>query len=99
MPALSVSQITTPNASFADDLGAYREAGFDGIGIWELKLPAAGSDAEPLEQLAESGLAAAAAVPAIPSILPLPRLGGPTDPAERIEACCRSVERLAAFGP
>jgi sugar phosphate isomerase/epimerase len=98
-PPLSVSQITTLNASFADDIRAYKQAGFDGIGIWELKLPAGGADAEARELFAASGLASAAAVPAVPSILPLPLLGGPTDPAERIEAYCRSVERLAAFGP
>lgn len=98
-PPLSVSQITTLNASFADDLRAYQDAGFDGIGIWELKLPADRDDAQALELFAASGLASAAAVPAIPSILPLPLLGGPDDPAERIDAYCRSVERLAPFNP
>ena len=98
VPRLSVSQITTLSSSFAEDVRAYRVAGFDGIGVWELKLPD-GSDAEPLELLAESGLASAAAIPAAPSILPLPLLGGPEDPAERIDAYCRSVERLAPFGP
>jgi sugar phosphate isomerase/epimerase len=38
-------------------------------------------------------------VPEIPSILPLPLLGGPEDPAERIDAYCRSLERLAPFNP
>jgi hypothetical protein len=85
-PPLSVSQITTLNASFADDIRAYQQGGFDGIGIWELKLPPGGVDAEACELLAASGLASAAAVPVVPSILPLPLLGGPTDPAERIEA-------------
>ena len=33
---LSISQITTVTQSFADDLDAYREAGTDGIGIWEM---------------------------------------------------------------
>ena len=98
-PPVSVSQITTLHASFADDIRAYEQAGLDGIGIWELKLPADGADAEALELLAAGGLTSAAAVPAIPSILPLPLLGGPADPAERIDAYCRSVERLAPFGP
>ena len=35
----------------------------------------------------------------MPSILPLPRLGGPTDPAERIDALCSSIHRLARFRP
>jgi sugar phosphate isomerase/epimerase len=97
-PRVSVSQITTFGSTFADDLQTYAAAGLDGIGIWELKL-SDGRDAEALEQLAVSGLDSAAAVPAVPSILPLPLLGGPEDPAERIEAYCRSMERLAPFAP
>ena len=97
-PRVSVSQITTLGSTFADDLRLYAEAGLDGVGIWELKLPE-GEDAASLEQLAASGLASAAAVPAIPSVLPLPLLGGPEDPAERIDAYCRSMERLAPFEP
>ena len=97
-PRVSVSQITTFRSSFADDVRAYAEAGLDGIGVWELKLPD-GGDAEALEQLAASGLGSASAVPAVPSILPLPLLGGPVDPAERVDAICASLERLAAFTP
>ena len=63
----------------------YAEAGLDGIGVWELKL-AEGEDLELLELLEASGLESAAAVPAVPSILPLPLLGGPEDPDERVEA-------------
>jgi hypothetical protein len=37
-PPFSISQITTVGQSFADDLHAYREAGAQGIGIWEMKL-------------------------------------------------------------
>jgi sugar phosphate isomerase/epimerase len=97
-PRISVSQITTFRSSFADDVRSYAAAGLDGIGIWELKLPE-GGDAEALEQLAASGLERAVAVPAVPSILPLPLLGGPEDSAERVEAVCASLERLAPFGP
>ena len=97
-PRLSVSQITTLPSSFSDDVRLYAAAGLAGIGIWELKL-GAGGDAEALERLAASGLETAAAVPEVPSILPLPLLGGPDDPAERIDAYCRSLERLAPFNP
>lgn len=95
---VSVSQITTLGATFAEDLRLYAGAGLDGIGIWELKLPD-GGDAEALDQFRASGLAAAAAVPAIPSILPLPLLGGPDEPQARVDAYCRSLERLAPFEP
>jgi sugar phosphate isomerase/epimerase len=77
---------------------AYKAAGADGIGVWEIKLPPAG-DSDALEQLETSGLGSAAAVPAIPSILPLPLMEGPADPSERIEAICASIHRLAPFGP
>ena len=98
LPAFSISQITTLTSSFADDVAAYARAGADGIGIWELKIPE-GGDAQALEQVAESGLGCASAVPEIPSILPLPLMEGPTEPEERVEAICASLHRLAAFRP
>jgi sugar phosphate isomerase/epimerase len=97
-PRLSVSQITTLRSSFAEDVRDYAAAGFAGIGVWELKL-GEGADAEALEALEASGLESAAAVPAVPSVLPLPLLGGPEEPAERVDAFCHSLERLAPFNP
>ena len=97
-PPFSISQITTLGAAFEADLRAYAAAGVDGIGIWEIKLPEGGDD-QALEQLEASGLGRAAAVPAVPSILPLPLMQGPADPRERIDAICASVHRLARFEP
>jgi sugar phosphate isomerase/epimerase len=97
-PPFSISQITTLGATFEADLRAYAAAGVDGIGIWEIKLPEGGDD-HAHEQLEASGLGRAAAVPAVPSILPLPLMQGPTDPRERIDAICASVHRLARFEP
>jgi sugar phosphate isomerase/epimerase len=91
---LSVSQITTVAQSFADDLDAYGAAGADGIGIWETKL-----EDDSLERFRASGLAAAAAVPAVPSILPLPLIEGPADPTRRVEALRAGIRRLAPFEP
>jgi sugar phosphate isomerase/epimerase len=91
---LSISQITTVTQSFADDLDAYQEAGADGIGIWEMKL-----DGDSLERFRASGLGAAAAVPAVPSILPLPLMEGPEAPAERVEAIRAGIAHLAPFEP
>ncbi len=90
----SISQITTVTQSFADDLDAYRAAGADGIGIWEMKL-----EDDSLERFRASPLEAAAAIPAVPSILPLPLMEGPGDPAERIEAICAGIRRLIPFDP
>ena len=97
-PRFSISQVSTLTASFADDVRTYAASGLDAIGIWETKLPE-GPDDEALEQLAASGLGAASAVPAVPSVLPLLLLPGPEDPQERVDAICASIHRLAAFGP
>ena len=97
-PRVSISQISTFAASFADDVDAYSAAGLDGIGIWEMKL-GDGPDDDALERLERSGLDRASAVPAVPSILPLPLLGGPEDPRERIDAILASLHRLAEFDP
>jgi sugar phosphate isomerase/epimerase len=98
LPPFSISQVSTLAASFADDLRAYADAGIDGIGVWELKL-GEGSDEEAREQLVASGLGSATAVPAVPSILPLPLLPGPEDPQQRIASLCASAHRLARFEP
>ncbi|MFL5921173.1 MAG: sugar phosphate isomerase/epimerase family protein [Gaiellaceae bacterium] len=91
---LSISQITTVTQSFADDLDAYAAAGADGVGIWEMKL----AD-DSLERFRASGLGAAAAVPSVPSILPLPLMEGPEEPVERVEAIRAGIRRLAPFEP
>jgi sugar phosphate isomerase/epimerase len=77
---------------------AYADAGVEGIGVWEIKLPPGGDD-DALEQLEASRLGRAAAVPAVPSILPLTLMEGPEDPRARIEAICASLHRLSRFRP
>jgi sugar phosphate isomerase/epimerase len=52
-----------------------------------------------LERFRASGLEAATAIPAVPSILPLPLMEGPADPAERVEAIRACIRRLAPFEP
>ena len=96
-PRLSISQITTVGAPFAEDVAAYVAAGAEGIGIWEMKL--ADDDARDLGLVRDAGLAVTHCVPEVPSILPLPLMEGPLDARERIEAICASVRRLAAFDP
>ena len=97
MPRFAISQITTLPASFEEDLRAYRAVGAEGIGIWEIKLRE-GEEAAQLGALRESGLASTAAIPAVPSIAPLP-IPGPDDPDERVEAYCAGLRRLAPFEP
>jgi sugar phosphate isomerase/epimerase len=96
---LSLSEISTIGASFEDDVAAYAEAGFDGIGIWEFKLPE--DDHANIALLREAGLEVATCVPTVPSFLPLgiPGLEGPPDPGERVEALSASMRRLARYKP
>ena len=93
---LSLSEISTVGASFAEDVRAYKAAGFDGIGIWEMKL---GDDARDLEVLRESGLRVTNCVPQVPSILPNAVIDGPDDVEERVDSMRASLHRLARFEP
>jgi sugar phosphate isomerase/epimerase len=93
-PPFSISQVSTLSASFADDVRAYADAGADGIGIWEIKL----GDASP-DEFRASGLRSATAVPAVPSVHPLPLLAGPDTVRERVDALLRSLEVLAPYAP
>jgi sugar phosphate isomerase/epimerase len=97
---IALSEISTVGATFAEDVAAYSAAGFDGIGIWEFKLPD-GDDEASARLVRESGLGAANCVPQVPSFLQpaLPGMEGPADPAERVEALCASMARLARFAP
>jgi sugar phosphate isomerase/epimerase len=96
---LSLSEISTVGASFEEDVRAYAAAGFDGIGIWEMKLTA--DDTANRALLRDAGLGVASCIPTVPSLLPLrlPGMEGPPDASERIEQLCVSVHRLAAFEP
>jgi sugar phosphate isomerase/epimerase len=93
---LSLSEISTPTASFRDDLRAYAAAGFGGIGIWESKLD---DDDDDLAALLSSGIRATNCVPLVPSILPNTVIAGPEDVGERVDALCRSLRRLAPYEP
>ena len=93
---LSLSQISTVGASFEEDVRAYGAAGFDGIGIWEMKL---GDDDAALETLRASGLRVTNCVPQVPSILPNAVIDGPEDVEERVASMRASLHRLAPYEP
>ena len=86
----SLSAISTVNASFAEDVAAYANAGFDAIGLWEFKLPH--EDAANIALLREHGLAVSNCIPTVPSFLQLaiPGMEGPADPRR---ASMRSARR------
>lgn len=96
---LSLSTISTLNASFAEDVAAYAAAGFDALGLWEFKLPE--DDAANIAALHDAGLTVSNCIPTVPSFLQLaiPGMEGPPDPEERIDAICASIRRLATYDP
>src|SRR5262249_23567397 len=96
---LALSEISTVNASFAEDVTAYAAAGFDAIGLWEFKLPS--DDEANCALLREHGLAVANCISTNPAItqLAIPGMEGPSDVEERIESICASVRRFAAYEP
>jgi len=96
-PKFSVSEITTFHQTFEQDLACYREAGVEGVGVWEFKLPE-GPDSETVAKLRDSGLSATTCIPGVLSIWPVP-FPGPTDPKERTEALCAAIRRFAPFEP
>jgi sugar phosphate isomerase/epimerase len=98
-PRFSVSQFSTLNQGFDEDLEAFAAGGAEGIGIAEAKLPENGDDREPLARFRASGLRATVCLPSLLAILPLPDFPGPDDPDERIEALAASIRRLARFEP
>ena len=96
-PLFSVSEITTFHQTFDEDLSVYREAGAQGIGVWEFKL-GEGNDADAIAKLRDSGLVATTCIPGTLSIYPVP-FPGPTDPEERTRGLCEAIERFAPFEP
>ena len=95
----SLSTISTLNASFAEDVERYAAAGFDAIGLWEMKLPE--DDDANVALIRAHGLTVSNCIPTVPSFLQLaiPGMEGPVDPEERAEAICASVRRLARYEP
>jgi sugar phosphate isomerase/epimerase len=96
---LSLSTISTLNASFDEDVAAYAAAGFDAIGLWEMKLPQ--DDEANVALIRSHGLAVSNCIPTVPSFLRLaiPGMEGPAHPAERADAICASIGRLAPYEP
>jgi sugar phosphate isomerase/epimerase len=98
LPKFAICELSTFPASFEDDVAAYAAAGADGISIFEGKL-VEGREAEQLETLRTSGLESSAAVTGVPSVLPLPKFPGPSEPEHRVDAIVSGMRRLAPFQP
>lgn len=97
-PRFSISESTTNPATFEEDLVAYKEAGADGIGIWEFKL-GKGQDDRLRDALEKLGLKATICVPEVPCVVPDAYFAEPKDPAQRLKDLCAAIRRFAAFKP
>jgi sugar phosphate isomerase/epimerase len=95
---LGIVEFSTLSATFEQDLAVYAEAGVDAIGICEIKLEE-GREADQLEAFRGSGLEASGAVPAVPSILPIPAAPSPEHAEERVAAMIAGMRRMAPFEP
>jgi sugar phosphate isomerase/epimerase len=95
---VGIVEFSTLSASFEEDLAAYAEAGVDAVGICEIKLEE-GRETDQLETFHRSGLEASCAVPAVPSIFPIPPAPSPERAEERVQAMIAGMKRLAPFEP
>lgn len=94
----SVSASSTWHSTFVEDLGNYRAAGVDGIGLWEFKLT--GPDGASVTALHTSGLRPTICWPRVPGPLTVdPLFPGPRRAQDRTAMLCASIRRLAVFEP
>jgi sugar phosphate isomerase/epimerase len=96
-PKYSVSEVTTFHLTFDEDIATYRDAGVEGMGVWEFKLPE-GDDAGCVAKMRDAGMKATTCIPSTLSIWPVP-FPGPDDPKERTEELCAAIQRFAPFEP
>lgn len=97
-PLFSVSEFSTPNHTYEEDLASFAAGGAEGIGIAEGKL-SPGDDSESIRRLRESGLKATICLPATLAILPIGMTPEPAEPEARVESLVASIRRFAAFEP
>ncbi|WPB89367.1 sugar phosphate isomerase/epimerase family protein [Streptomyces malaysiensis] len=99
-PQYAVNSYSTPHNTIFDDIEQIARTGGQGVGLWEGKF-ADGDDEKIAEAMAEHGLAASFAVPAMHAILSIPfeRPGLPKDVQRRADMICASIHRLARFSP
>jgi sugar phosphate isomerase/epimerase len=97
----ALNQRSTPRNSFFDDVEQCVRAGYQGLGLDEIKLGPGVSRSRAVEALEASGLQVTYATPAVWPILasPLDAPGTPVDPRARVDAICASIDELAAFAP
>ena len=99
MPRFSMSEFSTLNRTFEEDVRGYAAGGAVGIGLAEGKLGSPSQDAAARALLAEHGLAATICLTSTLSILPTALGAEPAGVDERVASLSASIRRLAAFEP
>lgn len=106
---LALSEMSTMQATFDEDVSAFAAAGFGAIGLMEMKLPA--NDAENLRKIDAAGLQVSNCIISVLTILPIAGVQlpsenwrgidfiGPADLEERIRRITAAVTRLAPYKP
>ena len=95
---LALYEMTTPRATFAEDVAIARSLGLGGMGICAFKLDGRRL-ASDLAVWERCGLDATFCLPSPDSYLPQPLAPGARDPRDRLRAMCESIDLLAEFGP
>ena len=94
----SISEVTTINNTFEEDVSLYAAAGCQGIGVWGFKMEQIGWR-RALDLMTKHGLQAANCIPETNSILPYVLSPEPADPRKRVEAFLPNMERMAKLSP
>jgi sugar phosphate isomerase/epimerase len=94
----AISEVTTINNTFEEDVQLYARYGAQGIGVWGFKMEEIGPE-RARKLMAEHNLGAANCIPNLNSILPYVLSPEPTDPMKRVEAFLPNMESMAKLNP
>lgn len=94
----AVSEVTTINNTFEEDVRLYSKHGAKGIGVWGFKMEEIGPE-RARNLMAEYNLGAANCIPNLNSILPYVLSPEPVDPMKRVEAFLPNMEAMAKLNP
>lgn len=94
----AISEVTTIQNSFEQDVELYARHGVPGIGVWGFKMEEVGWQ-RAKELLEKHNLSVANCIPALNSIMPYVLSPEPADPMERVEAFLPNMESMAKLNP
>jgi sugar phosphate isomerase/epimerase len=94
----AISEVTTINNSFEEDVELYSRMGVPGIGVWGFKMEEVGPH-RAKELLQKHELSVANCIPDLNSIMPYVLSPEPADPMARVEAFLPNLESMARLEP